>query len=582
MMLKSIFPLSWESNQVWAIGSVMVWSMNWLALWGLLAWLLKDPFPRKILAGSAIFFMVLGLLFLNRARVQVKPLIQFFGPVIKEIQPGIRKGITVSLIPLMIGNMVLGFALKMGWGGGDPIKSGLRPVVRWPKEVKHDEYLKKENLKEDTYLGFEVLKKKRVYLTPEERNTHIQIVGSTGSGKTRFALFPLLLQDIKMGRGVVFIDAKGSSENAKVIWKIVEEEGRSQDLRYFSLTDSQYSCTYNPLKHGNPAQLKDKIIASIDWTEPFYRRICENALQTLFMDADRLGKRLTLSDLFQALKDPSSNYPNFYGLAKKHIQHIQTLESEVGLLVESPFGGLLEEEEGGIDLFDVYKTNKIAYFALDTQSYQHTAGRLGKMITQDLNTLSGLVESKFSDNEKQPLAIFIDEFQAFGTRGFINALARGRSSKFWITIAHQSLADLKAIDDAFLHQVFENTNTKVFLKVNDPETSQMFSDSVGSVKVVETTSQVHLQGADPKNIMGSKRIVYEYLIHPTELKTLDTGQAVYKSGKTHGRLVLYGYFPDTTGVQLPVRRTVPILPAPKISPAIRGNRVPPQEEPIIV
>src|SRR5581483_5240560 len=99
----------------------------------------------------------------------------------------------------------------------------------------------------------------------------------------------------------------------------------------------------------------------------------------------------------------------------------------------------------------------------------------------------------------RPLAVFIDEFQAFGTRGFINALARGRSSGFWITIAHQSLGDLKAVDEAFLQQVFENTNTKVFLRVNDPESAQMFADSVGTKKVVETTSQTLLEGSEPKN-----------------------------------------------------------------------------------
>jgi hypothetical protein len=202
------------------------------------------------------------------------------------------------------------------------------------------------------------------------------------------------------------------------------------------------------------------------------------------------------------------------------------------------------------------------------------------MITQDLNTLSGMVESGLREDEKKPLAVFIDEFQAFGTRGFINALARGRSSGFWITIAHQSLGDLKAVDEAYLQQVFENTNTKIFLKVNDPETAQMFSDSVGTVKAVETTSQVLIQGEDPKNIMGSKKIVYEYIIHPSELKNLNTGQAVFKSGGGFGRLSLPGVFFETDAVRLPERRPAKIYKVPNLVSAqsIEAKTAPSREE----
>jgi hypothetical protein len=583
MIWKIFLPISWVSSPAWSTVTAVFWFSNWFAFWAMLACFVKDPFPKKILSGSALLLFVWGVFLFKGDASHQNTLVQLLTPVIKEIKPIARTGIDATLLPLLFGNAALGLGLKLGWGTIDPIKAGLRTAVRWPRQFDHGKYFSKAGRSGTTYLGFEVSTKKPVFLNPEERNKHIQVVGSTGSGKTRFALFPLMSQDIRAGRGVVFIDAKGSSENAKAVWKMVTEAGRTDDFLYFSLTDSEHSSTYNPLKHGNPSQLKDKITASIDWSEPFYQRICENALQTLFMDADRIGKRLTFFDLVQILRKPTSVYPAFFNLAQKHFTHIQTLESEVSLLVNSPFGDLLRDKENGIDLLDVYKNKKIVYFALDTQSFQHTAARLGKMITQDLNTLSGGVESRFSEADKRPLAIFIDEFQAFGTRGFINALARGRSSGFWITIAHQSLGDLKAVDEAFLQQVFENTNTKVFLKVNDPANAQLFSDSVGTAKAVETTSQVHLEGADPKNIMGSKRIVHEYLIHPTELKNLNTGQAVFKSGGGFGRLCLPGVFFSTEGIDLPVRRSLDSLTALKRVPprGILGNGTFPDEEPII-
>jgi len=45
---------------------------------------------------------------------------------------------------------------------------------------------------------------------------------------------------------------------------------------------------------------------------------------------------------------------------------------------------------------------------------------------------------------------------------------------------------LNAIDDAFTRQVIENTNTKIILKVNDPETAQLFADSMGTAQAASS------------------------------------------------------------------------------------------------
>jgi hypothetical protein len=55
---------------------------------------------------------------------------------------------------------------------------------------------------------------------------------------------------------------------------------------------------------------------------------------------------------------------------------------------------------------------------------------------------------------------------------------------------------------------------------------------------------------------GSQKVVHEYLVHPSELKTLETGQAVFKSGGRYGRLILPGYFPQVEGVAIPDRSLI--------------------------
>jgi type IV secretory pathway TraG/TraD family ATPase VirD4 len=202
----------------------------------------------------------------------------------------------------------------------------------------------------------------------------------------------------------------------------------------------------------------------------------------------------------------------------------------------------------------VYKEGKIVHFALDTLSHRKAAMRLGRMITQDLNTLCGLIESEGRAPDQRPLAVTIDEYQAFGTEGFIDTLTRGRSSGLWVTLAHQSLGDLKAIGPQHRQQVADSTNIKLSLRVNEPETAESFSKALGTHKTVQTTKHVALEGEAPATLMGYQRISEEYIIHPSEVKNLADGRAVFKSPGRHGRLILPGLFPDIRNVALPVCR----------------------------
>jgi len=65
-------------------------------------------------------------------------------------------------------------------------------------------------------------------------------------------------------------------------------------------------------------------------------------------------------------------------LAKRNKDNIETLFSSVGLLVNTPFGQLLNTHQPEIDLMDVYRNRKIVYFALDTQELSANGYALGQ------------------------------------------------------------------------------------------------------------------------------------------------------------------------------------------------------------
>ena len=572
--LEMLFQLPLRLRPVWMPVFCGVWFYWWLKLWGRLPNYIRDAeTARKMHRMSwAILALIIGLwVYLPYGQPHIFHFIRF-NPGIRILWKAVSALMGISFPIILLAVILVMAADLTDMVPSDPLKRELSRKIKWNRRVNHRKFFEKAAKKGLTYLGYEVTWKKPVYLTPKERNEHIHVVGTTGSGKTRYVLFPMLKQDIEAGKGIIFIDAKASEGNALAIQQMATKAGREKDLLVFSLSNLDGSHTYNPLRYGDASMLKDKIMATVEWSESYYKGLSRHVLQSLFMELDLQKKRVTIPELYQLIQDKPATFRTFRELTDQESKDITNVRNELGSLVNTHFVRLLSQQKGDIDLVDAYKNKKIIYFALDTQSYQDTAASLGRIITQDIKTASGIITSRFKKVDLKPMAVYIDEFQAFGTRGFVGALSQCREAGFCITIAHQSLGDLEAIDPAYAHQVNDSTNTKVFLRVNDPDTAQHFCDSVGTDKKIETTKQVHLEGQSPDAIMGTQRVVHEYLIHPTELKHLETGQAVYKCGRWYGRVLLPGYFEPVDDVELPGKEAPePETPSPEPPPKDSGQ-----------
>jgi conjugal transfer pilus assembly protein TraD len=406
-------------------------------------------------------------------------------------------------------------------------------------KVNHARYYREGKREGKVYIGYDRLNREGFFLDDETRTRHIHILGSTGSGKS-VLLFNIFKQDIEIGGAAIFIDAKGDIENLERVRKIARDAGREKDLLIFRL--DRESNTYNPLLLGNATQKKDKIISSIRWSEVYYERVSENILQLLF---SAVSKRITLKDLYNILTTPTMIYEfsdgekelackEYINFCETHKREKTTLTSEIGLLVFSDFYKNLDTTEPEINFFDCIRERKILYFGIDVQSYQETSKRIGRIITEEINTTSGIIQTQISERERRYVSVIIDEFQAFGTENFINCLSRGRSSRFMITITHQSLADLEMIKPGFSRQVIDNTYTKIVLPIQDPETIQTIADIIGTYKEYEHTAEITYSGPEPEREKGTVKLVDEYIIHPNDIRQIRIGEAVYKSGRKAG------------------------------------------------
>lgn len=396
--------------------------------------------------------------------------------------------------------------------------------------------------KDKAYLGSSFRTGNPFYLTDAMRLMHTHVVGSTGVGKTESVLLPLLRHDVAMGKGAIVIDAKGDLELFAKIRQCVETSGRGDDFLFFSLSHPEISRTYNPLLRGNASEIKDKLIGSTEWREEFYRKKAEEAALTLLRPMVELGRKVKFRDLYYLLTD-SGNLRTFKDqLEAGNMYHdLQVMEnhfgdnlkflsgliSDLALVTKSEFSRLVDVDKSEIDLLKVYEDNKIVYFSLNTQGYEETAKRFGRLILQDIKTVSNEIQTQKAESERHFFPVFVDEFSSFVYENFIEFLNKGRGAGFAITLLHQSLADLATKRITFQQQILENTNIKIIMRQDDPFSVEKFAKIGGARKTLVSTYQTEerMLGTGFTGV-GSMREGQTFRIDPDLVRSLGRGEAI--------------------------------------------------------
>jgi len=411
------------------------------------------------------------------------------------------------------------------------------------------------------YLGDSFQTQKPIFLTNEQRLMHAEVVGSTGTGKTESVLLTLLGHDVAHGKGAVIIDGKGDLELYDRILFIIKRNKREEDFRFFSLSHTDKSNSYNPLLRGNATELKDKLIGSMQWSEEFYRRMAEQAalliLNAIISNRDRASFKslhgyITDLGVLKALADKTAD-PELKSELQKMVKQFKNnskflsgLIADLYLMSHSEFSHLVDVEEPEIDLLDVYRSQKIVYFQLDLQGYGDTAKRLGRMILQDIRAASSYIQSNIRDSNRKFFPVFVDDASSFLELNFIDFLNKARSAKFAVMLLHQSLGDLVIRRDlAFQQQVLENTNIKIILRQDDPQSVEKFTKVGGTRRTMISTYQTEdrLLGKGFTGT-GSIRAGQEFRIDPDLIRALKRGEAVviWKSPSFHTDYVKLDFF----------------------------------------
>lgn len=294
-----------------------------------------------------------------------------------------------------------------------------------------------------------------VTLPPHVLATHGLIIGATGSGKTNL-LHHLIAGDLMRGKSIVVLDARGDLALATV-----ELAARADvdptDVRFFNLREKDQPLGFNPLAgNGEPYYralgLIDAVAAE---SESWGVQLAETFRNAALLLAETGSPITKLDGLFhnravrrgliaRASSEPLRAFWSRYDslsadkqsvLASPVLNKVSALLSTVGL--RRMYG-----HPAPVDLAEHLGTPGSVTLVSLAVDELHSAGWMTGSIM-----LSSICREVFSratvaESQRNPIRLYVDEFENFAMRDFESILAEGRRFGFSIVLAHQTLAQL--------------------------------------------------------------------------------------------------------------------------------------------
>ncbi len=385
-----------------------------------------------------------------------------------------------------------------------------------------------------------------LYLDDKTRCSHVQVIGTTGAGKTASIVTPWTIRDLKRYRSVIIIDGKGSRDLPFDISNAIDELGIKVEKFHFDLISPETSVSINPLMHGSSQQITDRIFSSFEFSDPFYesvqydicgylvklihktnRVVTFKRLYSLLTDDRELSRLLSELDDKDALKAILRGYLKESSKDRKN--KMSGLISQLSPFATSEIASIVNSEDDEASIYKLMtypNKTRVFIFSIPTLKYQKIGTKLGKLILQEL---AYCVSEKERIGETEFTSVFLDEFSEFVYEGFISILNKARSSNTALHLCHQALSDLTNVSESFARSVNTNTNVKCILGLNDPDTADFYARHFGTKTTEKFTEQTIEQGffrSKEETGRASMREVESYKIHPNELKELYQGSGV--------------------------------------------------------
>ncbi len=409
-------------------------------------------------------------------------------------------------------------------------------IVKFAEDARGDE----------VFLGLDLNRNNQpFYVKRSWLKGHIQVIGGPGTGKTESIIQPVWFQEMRRNVATIVLDGKASSRNVDRFYTIASSLAQAQDILYFNPTDPSRSATYNPLLRGTVSEVKQKIMASINWTEfsQDSRERLDSALNIFLRAMEETKSYFNLRELLEYFQSrgyvgkQSDRVNDFY--VKNGLKEIFTNYSGfqanmsffIGMLrdlFQSGYGQLLLTDKPQIDIVNIYRGHKDCYFTLPMQQDENTTRFLGQLILQDIRHCFRHIAMSGGDASPDEGLLIIDELAKFVSPHFLKVLEASRNLGVSVCYTNQSLAELDNpafnLSKVFIDQLTEHTNIVCCFQLGSPESIQMMLNRFGKVEATGNDSKKGFNISDPnflKYLDIGKCIIF--IRRPRYLTILKTG-----------------------------------------------------------
>ena len=318
------------------------------------------------------------------------------------------------------------------------------------------------DLSRGCFIGLD-LNKAPIYISWKKiRETHIQILGSTGAGKG-VVMSLIASQSALAGECVIWFDPKNDRYSPKILSAIAKKAGK--EFHLINLNPEQPP-QFNILANAQSYEIEELLVAGFDLIGKgtdgdFHRGKDEDAaIQASQIAVEKIAQSIpALIDQCGLIED-IANQENFWRKLNK-------------------LGGLeVINTEGGLNLIEAISKGAIIYIIGSTENER--VKMLQKML---LVRIMQIIKKQDRSKNLRPICAVLDEFKHLLSPTALTGLGVVRDFNVHFLLAHQSLGDLDSCAGISRAQaegaVLDNTAIKIIYKIGDSDYAEKLSKNSG-------------------------------------------------------------------------------------------------------